>query len=569
MPRLLTKPIDRSVAMNTASLTDDDRRDLVAYLDGELSPDEAARVEARMLSDDAYRSEMQALQGTFDMLEDLPISTVGPNFTRTTVEVAAIDYRRRPARGSFDLRKALPAALVLLCVLSAAAFGFAWQRNRQLLPEREAIREFPILENYDAYAHAGDADFLRRLRDEGVFDGTTFATFVPDVSTTTAEIPSADPSAVHAGPDLASIGELTPRQVQARIDRMSAQEREDLSSRMDLFESLPEEERERLRDLHEALLADPEGADLLRVAHQYRRWVSTLTGEDRASLEKLSSNDDARLEKIRELMESEEARQFLRLVSVEVTPEDHQAIVAWLRDYVYDDENEKRFRERIPAEAWERLQRMDRDDRWIWTMVTYRRYSEGIDSLPVPTPSDEDLARLSQSLTKTARDAFEQAGDPARKLRLLDNWMRAAVTARMSPSVDREKLEAFYRDRLTPGVRAELDKLPPEELHRRLEFIYLANERRLRDDEKLDVAQLRDYLGPHPNLPFPSMRREGGPGFDRFRPGGPPFSPPSLPPGPPRNEDGDRRGRGGPRDSGSEEPSRARPDSSDEPASPR
>jgi hypothetical protein len=338
---------------------------------------------------------------------------------------------------------------------------------------------------------------------------------------------------------------------------------------MDRFESLPPEERRRLRDLHEALLADPEGEDLLRVARQFREWVSTLTGEDRASLEKLVSNDDARLEKVRELMKSEEARQFLRLVSVEVTPEDHQAIVAWLRDYVYDEDNEKRFRERIPRDAWERLQRMDRDDRWIWTMVTYRRYSEGGDSLPVPPPSDEDLDRLSRSLTKTARDAFEQAGDPARKLRLLDNWMRAAVTARMSPNIEREKLEAFYRDRLTPAVRAELDKLPPDELHRRLEFIYLANERRLRDDEKLDVDALRDYLGPHPNLPFPSMRREGGPGFDRFGPGGPPFSPPSFPPGPPRNEDDDRRGHGRPRNGDSDAPSRDRRDSSDERPSPR
>lgn len=540
--------------MNTASLTDDDRRDLVAYLDGELPPDAAARVEARMLSDDAYRAEMQALQGTFDMLEDLPISTVGPNFTRTTVEVAAIDFTRSPAKASFDISKALPAALVLLCVLSAAAFGFAWQRNRQLLPERQAVREFPILENYDAYRWVGDVEFLRRLHDEGIFDGTTFASVEAAAPSGDVETAVSDPPPDDFGPDLAAIGALTARQVQARIDRMPAQEREDLSSRMILFEELPQEERDRLRDLHEALLADPEGKNLLRVARQYKQWVSTLTGEDRGTLEGLASNDDARLKKIRELLKSEEARQFQRLVSVEVTPEDHQAIVSWLRDYVYDEQNQKRFRERISREAWDRLQRLGRDDRWIWTIVTYRRYSEGGDALPIPAPSDEDLARLSQSLTKTVRDAFEQAGDAKEKVRLLDEWMRAAVSARMSPNVDKEKLEAFYRDRLTPAVRAELDKLPPGELNRRLELIYLANERRLRDGETLDVDNLRNFLGSQPNLPFPSMRREGGPGFERFGPGGSSFSPPSFPPGPPRNGIDDGRD--------DDVPSGSRPDAS-------
>lgn len=544
MPRPRTTPTEpHFVAMNTASLTDDDRRDLVAYLDGELPPDEAARVEARMLSDETYRSEMQALQGTFDMLEDLPISTVGPDFTRTTVAVAALDVRRDPARSAIELRSVVPAALVILCVLSAAAFGFAWQRNRQLLPEREAIREFPILENYDAYAHAGDVHFLRRLRDQGIFDGTTFASVVPDASSGSPPESSEGRPAQDAGPELAAIGELSPRQVQARIDRMSAQEREDLSSRMDRFDALPPEERKRLRDLHAELLADPEGEDLLRVARLYRQWVSTLAQEDREALK--SSGAEERLEKVRGLMESEEARQFLRLVSVEVTPEDHQAIVAWLRAYVYDDEVAKRIREAIPRDAWERLQRLGRDDRWIWTIVAYRRYSGEGDSLPVPTPSSEDLARLSQSLTKTAREALEQAGDPEQKLRLLDNWMLSAVSARMSPSVDGKRLEAFYRERLTPGVRAELDKLPPEELHRRLELIYLANERRLRDDEKLDVDDLGDFLGSNPTFPFPAMRRDGTPGFDRIRPSGPSFGAPSFPPGPPRDDD--RPGRGDPR----------------------
>ncbi|HEV7279396.1 MAG TPA: hypothetical protein VGN57_04205 [Pirellulaceae bacterium] len=524
--------------MNTASLTDDDRRDLVAYLDGELPPDEAARIEARMLSDDAYRAEMQALQGTFDLLEDLPISTVGPDFTRTTVEVASIDFRRRPSTSEFDPKRLLPAALLLLSVGLAGAFGFAWQRNRQSLPEREAIREFPILENYDAYDWGGDVEFLRQLRDEGIFDGTTFAAVVPTASPAPEEASAFDPWAEEMGPGLPAIGELTPEQVQTRIDRMGAQEREELASRMDRFEALPPEERRRLRDLHEALLADPEGEELLRLAHQYRQWVSTLTGEDRASLESLSSKNDERLAKIHELMKSEEARQFSRLVDVEVTPEDHQAIVEWLRDYVYAPENERRFRERISPDAWARLQRMGRDDRWIWTIVTYRRYSEGSDRLPLPTPSDEDLNRLSGSLTKTVRDALEKAGDSATKLRLLDEWMRAAVTARMSPNVDKAKLEAFYRDRLTSSVRAELDKLPPEELHRRLEIIYLANERRLREGEKLDVDQLRGYLGSQPNLPFPSMRRDGGPGFERFGPGRGSFSPPPpFAPPPPRRSD--------------------------------
>lgn len=522
--------------MNSAALTDDDRRDLVAYLDGELPPDEAARVEARMLADEAFRAEMQALQGTFDMLEDLPVSTVGPDFTRTTVEVAAFDARRRPSAVGIDGRRLLTAGLIFVAAFVAAAFGFAWQRNRQLLPEREAIRDFPVVQNSVIYQKAHDVAFLRLLRENALFDPAAADFASGEVGGTAAS------AAVDTGSDLVAIGSLTPEQIQSRIDALSTADREDLVGKMERYEKSPGSEQQKLREIHEELLADPEGVELFRVARRFTDWSTTLPPESQTELEKLAGDPQARLAKVQELMKSEEAREFLRLVSVKVSEEDHQAIVTWLRAYV--EENQARFKEPLPERTWGWLRSLDDDERWIWTLVAYRRNSDGPEALPMPRPSDEELAKLSSSLGGEAKKAFDQAGDPERKLRLLDEWMKAAVVARMVPQIDKEKLAAFHRDRLTPAVRAELDKLPPDELHRRLQFIYLYHEPRLGEGEKLDVDQLRNFLSERPNFPLPPMRRDGfGQGRGPFFPPLPGPSPDGSrsPDGPPPRPPGDFR----------------------------
>ena len=64
--------------------------DLVAYLDGELEAAELQRVEDRLSRDPDYRLRLRQLQGTWDLLDELPRSSVNESFTRSTVEMVAV-----------------------------------------------------------------------------------------------------------------------------------------------------------------------------------------------------------------------------------------------------------------------------------------------------------------------------------------------------------------------------------------------------------------------------------------------------------------------------------------------
>src|SRR5262245_27407349 len=76
---------------------DEQLEEMVAYLDGELSPDASLRVEQRLAKDESYRQRLARLERAWNALDELPVNTVGDKFSRTTmtmvVEAAADELR--------------------------------------------------------------------------------------------------------------------------------------------------------------------------------------------------------------------------------------------------------------------------------------------------------------------------------------------------------------------------------------------------------------------------------------------------------------------------------------------
>ena len=65
--------------------------EIVAYLDGELDPSEADAVAARLSLDPKLRSQADAFQRTWDILDILPRPQPSPNFAaRTVSQLAAV-----------------------------------------------------------------------------------------------------------------------------------------------------------------------------------------------------------------------------------------------------------------------------------------------------------------------------------------------------------------------------------------------------------------------------------------------------------------------------------------------
>lgn len=147
------------------------QEDLVAYLDGELSAEEAARIERLMEQDARVRQEVQRLAETWEWLDVLERPTVDEDFTRTTVEMVAQSAASEVVALSRSRTRSFWLIAALGLVGAAVAFfvglrgaGLFWQNPNQWL-----LDHYAVIENQDYYRHIENLAFLRLLRDNGIF----------------------------------------------------------------------------------------------------------------------------------------------------------------------------------------------------------------------------------------------------------------------------------------------------------------------------------------------------------------------------------------------------------------
>jgi anti-sigma factor RsiW len=149
---------------NLNQFDDNDRENLVAYLDGELDAAAAQALEAKLGLDPKARREADLLRKTWDLLDYLPRPEPSPTFTTKTLDrLAVLQARPRP---KWPRRLAWTFALLL-----AFALGFlvgrgaaAWRDSRFDHPH--VLRDLPLLENLRLYRHIEDFDFLERLAND-------------------------------------------------------------------------------------------------------------------------------------------------------------------------------------------------------------------------------------------------------------------------------------------------------------------------------------------------------------------------------------------------------------------
>jgi anti-sigma factor RsiW len=150
-------------------LNDEERADLVAYLDGQLDEVKAQEVVARLSRDATARAEADALNRVWDLLDYLPRAEPSPTFTHRTIErLSALRPGSRPTR---PRRRWLLAAGWAAGVLLAAGVGFAG--TVLLLPrdrtDEELVRDLRVIENRRLYEPIDDMDFLLELSHPDLF----------------------------------------------------------------------------------------------------------------------------------------------------------------------------------------------------------------------------------------------------------------------------------------------------------------------------------------------------------------------------------------------------------------
>lgn len=157
-----------------STLSDDDRANLTAYLDGELDEEAAQALEAKLSQDPAARAEVEELREAWTMLDYLPRSAPSPSFTHRTLEKLSVERRAietgkmpAPTAGSWFLPITWAAALILAAVLGWSISQQLWQPAPD--PDEPLVRHLRIIEKWRAYELVDDVDFLRSLDQPDLF----------------------------------------------------------------------------------------------------------------------------------------------------------------------------------------------------------------------------------------------------------------------------------------------------------------------------------------------------------------------------------------------------------------
>jgi anti-sigma factor RsiW len=160
---------------NPESVSEKDRSELVAYLDGELNAEAAHVVEAKINSDPALRAEADSLKLTWDLLDFLPRHEPSPSFTHRTLEQASVSQPKLSAalmiaRKAPWRRLAIGASWTAAVVL-AAGIGIAV--TTRVLPreptDEELARDLGVIEHKKAYEQVGEIEFLKQLDTPDLF----------------------------------------------------------------------------------------------------------------------------------------------------------------------------------------------------------------------------------------------------------------------------------------------------------------------------------------------------------------------------------------------------------------
>lgn len=478
--------------------------ELVAYLDGELDPAAARRVEARLAADPEARARAASLKKTFDLLDYLPRPEPSPSFTTRTLDrlpaMKSGGVKVGPAANSAVVVPAtssapsssVPVALATSAVplpatppapprwwawaagivLAASAFGAAGYfvvaaltppppPHREPAPTELPLADHRVVENLPLYAAADDLEFVQELAKPDLFGDDPAVSF-----DSTLKPPAVEPDKP-SGPAFEALAEafkaLPPARQQAvrELDRqLRSQEppaRDRLFRVLEAYavwlHALPEAERKKV-------LAAPDPKrrlDLVREARD-QQWFDSLPPAQRALLAKQPPSERAAL--IAKWKDEEAERRaewaFVRShapdIAANKTPwpfdddDRRKDVVEFARVFLRTDDEKK---SRLSGNEFERVRSAaalaEKNGGWAWWAYGKVVYdlTRKYESFLLPEPAGGEPITRPDQLPKPAEKFFTTGGGAKAVQEKVGKWPDFALTVHGFP----------------PGPK--LDKLPP------------------------------------------------------------------------------------------------------------
>ena len=502
------------------------REELVAYLDGELPPEEARAVEERLSRDERYRREMQGFDRAWNALEELPRATVDDSFTKTTIEMVAVAAEKDLAEQTqtVPLVRRKRTLWITAVAAIAATLGFALARIALDRPDRVLLANLPIVQHLDAYDQDLSPEFLTALH-----------TKARDILE-----PYQDEELERQLEAYREIDAATTSERREIVEKMSDGEKAALRANYFRFvETLTPESREHLVDLHRQLRDDPNSAELQRTMLAYWAWLQERRngGADQADLR--GADSTAKRLALMHGIEHGQSRRF------SLSPEEAKKLRATVRGLAQDQQ----FRTDLFRLLGERPRGPESSERkepgpsriFVRSILKLRMAArEDPDNPQLRALSDRVHAELLSALSLETRASVDRQDPPGPPLFVLV-WQ--AMLEDDQPS--EEELETFFASGAISASRTqELLAMPRERMLRELKQEYLREQFGSEGPWRWREGRREDHRGPR-----------GEPFEERDRPpGGPPDGPrrrgdsrfndfPDVPPGPP---DGRERRRPGP-----------------------
>jgi hypothetical protein len=454
------------------------REELVAYLDGELSADECRRIEQQLISDEAYREQLQGLDEVWQALDELPTATVDDAFSRTTMEMVTVAAEEELATqtAALPVRRRKHSVLAASLAVAALVIGFLTMRIAVPDPNRALLADLPLIEHLEVYSEVDDLEFLRRLRSAVATTGMS-------------------PTFERLGPDVAQFRQASlesPRERRARVAALPSEQQAALQANRNRFlEQLSRDERARIRSLHESILAAPDAKELQMSLLAYGDWLKERTPGERADLRERSI--DERIERIGELAHRDRRRALWELSAADTAALRIEAL--------------RLFDEKRPfVEKFMKDRGVDNVDRVLTErrgmMATWFASS----ALYMDHDGDKTLKRFLNVLSEPVQERMRDMPDE-HAAKFVRRWIRHAFRGDVKPA----DLEQFFVKDLSNARREELLAMPPDQRDEELYQQFVRENFGLRDE-------LGDFERESMGRPDrDERRREGFPPDDEMR----------------------------------------------------
>lgn len=150
---------------------------LVAYLDGELPPEDSEKIEQQLAVDPPLRRHADSLDRTWQMLDALEEAPASGEFTRRTLSCIQAQATRTETSTPHSMASRLralasrwsPATLLLwtLAGFCGTSAGLLLSRQSEVQTanpdDAEILRNLPLLQDYQSMRQIPDTTFLKKL----------------------------------------------------------------------------------------------------------------------------------------------------------------------------------------------------------------------------------------------------------------------------------------------------------------------------------------------------------------------------------------------------------------------